>query len=548
MKNTSKSKWLILSILAYFIIGFVIFYVTLPSLNWHDPAFWTYMTFMLALLLIPIIAYGSLPAKLTPGKDLKPYRKYAIGILAFVILFPVLMGIFTTRVFHADSYANRIEVENVDFSTINEVDFTKTPIIDRDTTESLGDRVMGQMTDLVSQFTVSDEYTQISYKDSVYRVTPLEYADLIKWFMNQKDGVPAYITVDSTNGKSKLVTLESLGLDNMHYVPSAKFSKNLYRHLRFKYPTQIFGNPSFELDEEGHPWYVCTTYTYFGVGSKKSVTGAIFVNPITGESTRYDVDEIPAWSDRIYPESMVIEEIDDYGSLQKGFINSIFGQKGVIQTSTGYNYLEKDGDIWMYTGITSVTKDSSNLGFILVNMRTHEALRISAPGADETSAMKSAQDEVKNYGYEATFPVLVNVNGNPTYLMSLRSSTSEESTTTGVIKMYAMVDATDYQKVATVSVEEGLDALKKAMLEVQGTSSKGNAISDTTELTITVKNLQKIFVEGNTKYYFEDENGNRYKIDFSTKYEDKLAFLKEGDTLTILYVESEGIMTINALK
>jgi len=462
MKNMNKNKWLVLFALAYLLIGFVLFYVSMPALNWHDPGFWTYITFMMILLCVPVIIHGSLPGKIVINDSTKPYKKIAIGVLVFCIVFPLLMGLVSSRVFNASEYAKRIEIKNVEFDTINEVDFSKTPIIDRDTTESLGDRVMGQMTELVSQFTVSEEYTQISYKDSVYRVTPLEYADFIKWFMNQKDGIPAYITVDSTNGKAKLVSLESLGLDNMKYVPSAKFGKKLYRHLRFRYPFEIFGSPSFELDEEGHPWYVCTTYTYKGVGNKKSVTGAIFVDPITGESTRYALKEVPTWSDRIYPESVVMEEIDDYGSLQKGFINSIFGQKGVIQSSSGYNYIEKDGDIWLYTGITSVTKDSSNLGFILVNLRTHEAQRINAPGADETSAMKSAQDEVKNYGYESTFPVLVNVNGNPTYLMSLRSSAGDDSAT-GVIKMYAMVDATDYQKVATVSVEEGLDTLKKQM-------------------------------------------------------------------------------------
>lgn len=547
MKNMTKNKWLVLAGIGYILIGFIFYYVSMPSLNWHDPSFWTFITLMMILLLVPVIIHGSLPGKLVINDATKPYKKIAIGILVFCIAFPLVMGFITTRVFHSKEYASRIKIETVAFDTINEVDFSKTPIIDRNTTDSLGDRVMGQMTELVSQFTVSNEYTQISYKDSVYRVTPLEYADFIKWFMNKNDGIPAYITVNSTNGKAKLVTLESIGLDNMKYVPSAKFGKKLYRHLRFRYPFEIFGSPSFELDEDGHPWYVCTTYTYKGVGSKKSVTGAIFVDPISGDSTRYALKDIPAWSDRIYPESMVIEEIDDYGSLQKGFINSIFGQKGVIQTSSGYNYIEKDGDIWLYTGITSVTKDSSNLGFVLVNLRTHEALRINAPGADETSAMKSAQDEVKNYGYESTFPVLVNVNGNPTYLMSLRSSAGENSTT-GVIKMYAMVDATDYQKVTTVSVEEGLDTLKKQMLEIQGTSGKVDTSKDIKEVTITVSNVQKIFVEGNTKFYFQDEKGNKYKIDFSTKYEDQLAFLKNGDTLTITYVESEGIMSIRGFK
>lgn len=544
MKNKSKNKILVISIIAYLLFGAAVYYVTLPPLNWHAPEFWTFITLMVGILVVPVIIYSSIPTKNYYKPKLKPIRKYAIIVIAFCIVFPIVMSTVTAKFFNAKEYSKRINIENVEFTTIKEVDFSKTPIIDRNTTEALGDRVMGQMSELVSQFNVSDEYTQISYKDSVYRVTPLEYADWIKWWSNKDDGIPAYITVDSTNGKASLVKLQDAGYENLQYVPSAKFSKNLNRHLRFKYPTEIFGSPSFELDEDGHPWYVCTTYTYKGVGNKKSVTGAIFVDPITGDSTRYDLKDVPKWADRIYPESLIIEQIDDYGSLQKGFINSVFGQKGVIASSSGYNYIEKDGDIWLYTGITSVNKDSSNLGFILVNMRTHESLRIDAPGADETSAMKSAQDEVKNYGYEATFPVLVNVNGNPTYLMSLRAPSSD--TSKSVIKMYAMVDATDYQKVVTVSVDEGVQALKKKMLDLQGNGKVSK--DELTTTTITVSNLQRISVDGNTKYYFEDENGKKYKIDFSTKYEDQLAFLKDGDQLTIQYVESEGIMSINKIN
>lgn len=297
MKNKNKKKILAILIIAYLLFGAVVYYVTLPPLNWHAPEFWTFITLMVGLLVVPVIIYSSIPTKDYYKPGLKPIRKYAIIAIAFCIVFPIVMSTVSAKFFNAKEYSKRIDIENVEFTTIKEVDFTKTPIIDRNTTEALGDRVMGQMSELVSQFNVSDEYTQISYKDSVYRVTPLEYADWIKWWSNKDEGIPAYITVDSTNGKASLVKLEDAGYENLQYVPSAKFSKNLTRHLRFKYPTEIFGSPSFELDEDGHPWYVCTTYTYKGVGNKKSVTGAIFVDPITGDSTRYDLKDVPKWAD-----------------------------------------------------------------------------------------------------------------------------------------------------------------------------------------------------------------------------------------------------------
>ena len=306
------------------------------------------------------------------------------------------------------------------------------------------------------------------------------------------------------------------------------------RHLRFQHPTEIFGSPSFEIDEKGRPWYICSTYTYKGVGAKKSVTGAIFLDPITGESTKYDKGNIPTWADRIFPESLVIDELDENGSLQGGYWNSVFGQNGVTLTSEGYNYLEKDGDIWLYSGITS------NLGFVLVNLRTHEAMKIATAGANEISAMKSAQSEVKNYGYESTFPLLINIKGNPVYLMSLKDN--------GLIKMYATVSAVDYQKVATVSSDEGLDALFKKTLNLLGTSSDNISAESMKTATIVVKSIEKLNVEGNTLYYIQTENNEIFKITFTTKYENQLVFLKPKDKLNITYVDTEGIKTIKEIK
>ncbi|MGN1276614.1 MAG: hypothetical protein ACI4UK_06465, partial [Floccifex sp.] len=350
------------ALIVYFIVLGIAYYFMLPPLNWHSPAFWSFFTPAILIFLVIVTMCSS------EGIHAPKRPVVIFGVL--VILAPTVLGFVGMRLFHSGEYATRIDVEKTEFNAIGEVDFTKTAIIDRDTTQALGDRVMGQMSDWVSQFEVSNEYTQISYKDSVYRVTPLEYADFFKWWANKAEGIPAYITVDSTDGTAKLVRLKDIGLDNMKYVPSSLFNKNLMRHLRFQYPFEIFGSPSFEIDEDGHPWYVCSTYSYKLVGNKKYVTGAIFMDPITGDSKKYDLKSVPTWADRIFPEALVIEEIDDYGSLQKGFINSIIGQKGVIKSSSGYNYIEKDGDIWLYTGVTSANSDSSNLGFILVNLRT----------------------------------------------------------------------------------------------------------------------------------------------------------------------------------
>ena len=553
-----KYIYFLIPVYALYIFG--MFYVMLPPLNWHAPAFWKFLALSVGPLLVLLIVFSFTKRQIDSFQNWRSsfhnknvvnmtseqkrwgtICKISILALIFVVVFPSAATLVTSRIFHAKAFSQRIEPKDVEFSEVPQVDFKKTPIIDRDSSIRLGDKVMGNMTEWVSQFDVSNEYIQISYKDSVYRVTPLTYNGFIKYFKNKSGGVPAYITVDSTSGKTQLVKLKDLGMDGMKYVPSAYFNENLSRHLRFQYPTEIFGEPSFEIDEEGRPWYICTTYTYSGVGNKKRVTGAVFLDPIPGKSEKYDTKHIPSWADRIYPESLVVEELDDNGSLKKGFWNSQFGQTGVIVTSEGYNYLEKNGDIWLYSGLTSANADESNLGFVLVNLRTHEAMKIATAGANEKSAMKSAQSEVKNYGYQSTFPLLINIKGNPVYLMSLKDN--------GLIKMYATVSAVDYQKVATVYTDEGLDALFKKTLNLLGSGSEDSISKESLKTEdITVAGVEKINMDGNTIYYIQSEKGDIYKISFTTKYENQLVFLKTGDKLKISYIDAEGIKTIKELK
>lgn len=509
------------------------YYFNHPAINLKDPEFLPILfIFVLILLVFISIFFNS-------HEKVKGTLQSTLGIVLGLIIIGGIGGMFfTSKIFHAKLYSQRIKVEDVKFNsnTLKEVDFSKTPIIDRKSTIKLGDKVMGEIPELVSQFEVSDAYTQISYKNSVYRVTPLEYPDFIKYFSNQSKGIPGYILVNSTNGKAQLVKLKDLGLGGMKYVPSAYFNHNLQRKLQLDYPTTIFGSPSFEIDEEGHPWYVCTTYGYYGVGTKKYVNGMILFDPITGHSKKYKEGEFPKWVDRVYPEDLVIKEIDDNGSLKRGYLNSVLSQKNVTYTSDGYNYLEKDGDIWIYSGITSANTDSSNLGFVLTNLRTHKTLKFACSGANEKAAMESAEGEVKNYGYKATFPLLVNVSGNPVYLLSLKDNG-------GLVKQYAMVDAKDYQRVVVYSADtyRNLSKLQKSYIK---TLSGEEITSSSKKETIKIKTIRILNVDEKTKIYLTDTNNKKYKIEATSSNEDTIAFLKEGDNITIQYIESD----VNIIK
>lgn len=528
---TGKQKALRASILTG--VAILLYYSYFPAVNFHSIGFWIYAIVVVSTGILLFSGHeknSAAETALVRGRRSKMKKRSLSHLSGGTLVSWILVGCLCfwgfllaieSPLFRSSAYANRIQVTNVEFSSIPAYSFNKTAIIDRDSAQQLGDKVMGEMSDLVSQFDVSEEYAQISYQEGTYRVTPLAYNGIIKYFRNRNDGIPGYILVNTTTGSARLVRLE----DRMRYVPSAWFNENLYRHLRFSYPTVIFGSPTFEIDDDGKPWYVCTTYTYSGFRSLKRVTGLILVDPVDGSSTRYGLDEIPAWVDRVFPEELVETELNDYGRYQNGFFNSIFSQEGVIQTSEGYNYISKDGDIWLYTGMTSVVSDDSNIGFMLVDLRTHEAQFIATSGADEYSVMASAEGEVLNYGYTATFPVLVNIQNRPVYILSLKDSA-------GLVKMYAMVDARDYQQVYTIKADKNSEtALNALIASFLGTDSA--ASGSTESATITVTDWKSAVIDGNTIVYLESENSDVYRVQLTQENASMFLFLSPGDKIDV---------------
>lgn len=519
----------IINILITLLIAGIAYYITLPALNLNNMGFYAFIFF---IILVYVFIDSALSNEI---KIIKKKQSYNLNIegkllyffagLGICIIAIMIVNFACSPVFNASSYQKRIEVDETgNFSEeIEEVNFNQLPLIDRDSSEVLGDRVMGQMNELVSQYDVSNLYTQINYNDQIMRVTPLNYADFIKWLTNRKNGIVGYITVDSVTGASNLTRLEK----GMKYSSSAYFNEKLERKLRFDYPTVNFGKISFEIDNEGNPYYIIPTIKYTAVGLKAKVTGVIIFDPITGESKKYKSDEIPNWVDIAYSASLVIEQVDDWGIYKNGFLNSIFGQKNVVKTTDGYNYLAMNDDVYLYTGITSVVSDESNLGFILTNMRTGKTKYYSVPGAEEFSAMNSAEGQVQDMGYTSTFPLLINLKGKATYLVSLKDSS-------GLVKMYGFVDVKDYQKVVVTDSASGIIAAKDNYLR----STKEEASDDDLKIEeIKVDSIVTATINGYTYYYISSKE-QKYKL--SITLDDKLPFIKIGDTLKIGYYDIES--------
>ena len=529
-----KNLWIVR--LAFVLLfAFILYYFSLPAINLHNPGFYAYLfTVFVVYLFSSVIMLADSHHVIRRMRDLPKNLFMMTSVVITIVGLIVITNIICSPMFSSGSYARRITIkEDTSFTDdIKEVDFTKVPLLDKDSSQKLGDRVMGQMSELVSQYYVSDLYTQINYNSEIVRVTPIEYNGFIKWLNNKGHGVLGYIKVNSVTGASELVKLK----EGMKYMPSAYFFKNLNRALRFKYPTTIFGNISFEVDNEGNPYWVVPTIKYTAVGLKEEIDGIVLMNPIDGSTKRYAVDEIPAWSDQVFSAGLIIEQIDDWGMYKKGFINSVFSQNGVVQTTDGYNYLVRDDDVYMYTGITSVSTDESNIGFVLTNLRTKETNFYAVPGAEEYSAMASAEGQVQQMHYTSSFPLLINLNSRPTYLLSLKDNA-------GLVKMYAFVDVVDYQKVVVTDSTLGIDAAANNYL--LSANFGGSSISSNTK-EIMVKTISSAIIDGNTYYYIEDTNGLKYRV--SIKVNNNLPFVKSGDTINISFNKEASITEIVSIK
>ncbi len=517
------------SLIITLVVAAIYFYFLLPPINPTCLSFWFFIIFLLIVFAVSAFSFNTIT--LITNANTLDFRHIKIdrGPMVFVIaIFVILGGIIITNVvlsplFIPNAFATRIYIDqdNVFHKDIAPVDYTKLPVIDKASSMRLGDRVMGQLPELVSQFDVSSLYTQINHQGEIVRVTPLEYSDFFKYLNNRHEGTAGYIKVNSVTGETELVRLEN----GMKYMNSAILNQKLDRKLRFSYPTKIFGGKYFELDTEGNPIWVVPTIQYAGVNLRPAVEGVIILDPVTGDSDFYNVAEAPKWIDHVYPSQLIIEKTDDWGRYKGGFWNSLFGQRNVVRTTRGYNYTIIDDDVYLYTGITSVIGDESNLGFILTNLRTGNTNFYTAPGAEEYSARASAEGQVQHMNYQATFPLLVNVKNQPTYFLSLKDQA-------GLVKMYALVDVRDYQKVVVTDITEGV---AQAFLNYIG-----DQIDDASliQQKITIAEIATASIGGNSYYFITDKSGERFYVSIRVN-QDLLPFLKPNDEINIGFYETD---------
>lgn len=538
MKKITKN--VIIFIVALILLG-VYYYVTIPAVNIHSAGFWMVL---MALILFITILYtvtqfrkqmkSGVVQKKSLRKAYKEFKFVKIGILLFFVVFFVFLigNILSSPIVNAEKYKNLIQVQESDFTEdIEQVRYNTIPLLDKDSAALLGNRKMGSMVDMVSQFEVSTDYTQINYKGTPVRVTPLVYASTIKWLTNHKAGIPAYILIDMATQNTECVKLEQA----IKYSKSEYFNHNIYRHLRFHYPTYIFDDQIFfEIDDKGTPYWVCPVKKFnIGLFGGQTVGNVVLCNALTGECTDYPVEKVPSWIDKVYSAELLTQLYNYYGMYQHGFFNSLLGQKDCLTATNGYNYIAIDDDVWVYTGVTSVSKDQSNVGFVLMNQRTMETKYYKVEGAIEDSAMSSAEGQVQNLGYQATFPLLLNISDEPTYFMALKDGA-------GLVKKYAMVNVQKYQWVAIGDTVKDCENVYVKLLATNGISN--NADENLYEQAAgKIDAIAPIVIEGNTHYYILLENSDKlYDVNATDENLQTIIRYQAGDDIKFTYSADES--------
>lgn len=570
---------LLISFIATVVIGAGIYYMMLPAFNIHSTDCYVFLIILIALFMVVFSLLIGANKKIERREYVKKKSivpLIIVGILVVVMLIGYVVG---CTLFRARDYSGLISVSSSDFNEdFSDISYDEVPRLDKLTAKTLADQQLGSLSEYKSQYVVSSTSTQINYKGSPVRVAYLEYADVFKWFNNTKNGLPAYMLIDVVSQKVQVVNCVERFGEGIKYSPTELFNEKLIRHLRFQYPTAILDTPNFEIDDNAHPYWITPVLDKtIGLFGGTDVKGVIITDALTGESKYYSMDTVRndkslSWIDVVYNENLLIEQYDYYGKLSNGFWNSIIFQNDVNIASSGNGYIAMDDDVWVYTGVTSSESDSSNFGFILCNQRTKETKYYKNGGAMEVSAMESAKDAVQNYGYNATFPILLDIEGQPTYFMSLYGDSY-------TVKGYALVNLEDKTVVGTglldvaksdakalnSAVENYIDALKDKGVVSKNASADDYKVDETgndnstddaanpadnnqkpddtvndskdNKITGEITDIKTSVNNGNTVYYLQINN-KYYYIAVNDCME--VLLMKKGDTVTVSFEKDDS--------
>ncbi|MEY4926349.1 MAG: hypothetical protein RI894_785 [Bacteroidota bacterium] len=527
-----------------FLLGLVLFYTMMPVLNFGFSGIGSLLLilYLASIALRQKVRFEAMPVIEGHEPNYK-LRGLSLGRWDFVIIAFLLLYIFvipfvtSAPIFHSARYRELMgEVKTgADFSKhIAPISLDQVRVVDEDLAALLGDKIIGSQSALGSKVHLGS-FTIQKVGNGLFWVAPLIHSGFFKWFSNQ-EGSTGYVMVSATDERDVRLVQEANGKPvHIRYQSGAYFLDYLPRYLYWHgYMTTGLTDYTFEIDDNGTPFWVVTTYTKRIGFSGNDATGVITMNAATGEIAQYGISDAPAWIDRIQPADFINEQLDSWGEYVHGYWN--FSNEGKL-TTTQYPtlvYGENNKSYW-YAGLTSVGADESTVGFVLVDTRTKQATYYRQGGATEKAAQHSAEGKVQEKGYRATFPTPYNINGVPTYLMTLKDNA-------GLVKMFAMVAIGDYTTVGVGNtLQESLFSYKNGLT---ATGNKINAGSEKNQVTLngTVSRITADLKNGMSYYYFMLRGSDKIFIGTS-QLSVELPLTREGDAITILFNNDNEAIT-----
>ncbi len=510
-----KLKLSVAIVISLILLAFIL-YFSMPVLSYKFAG--SYI--VLAFVILPLLFVSKLKKPIT-------YIYMVWGLLLLIMLFS------TMPLFRAQAYRNLIgKIRSTNFTElVSPVALNQIPVVDRDFASMLAEKKLGDDFALGSRVSLGWPTRQMVDGELLW-VIPLLHSGFFKW-INNLEGTPAYLVVSATNPQDVRFVREAKGQPvKIKYQPNAYYQQNLHRHLyQHGFITKGLTDFTFELDDDGVPYWTTTVYNKNVGVSGDDAVGIALVKTDTGEITYYPKDKVPVWIDRINPADYVISQLNWWGNYVHGFWNTVFGKRDMLMTTEGYNVIYgTDNKCYFYTGMTSVGADEGAVGFVLVDTRTKQTHLYKLSGATEYAAMQSAEGKVQNFKYRATFPILINVSGLPTYFITLKDNA-------GLVKMYAMVSVKDY---SVVGVGETVKGTRDSYLMVLSSSRAGNLPNTTinkVETTGTISRIGSDIRDGRTYYYLTLVEIPDKILVANSDLSSQLPVTQRGDKVEVVFVK-----------
>ena len=494
-------------------------------------------TSLFSTLAIFFVLAGVLDMMFDKGEQTSKLAKTNFSIAIVLVIYIIVVPFITSSpILHSKAYRNLLgEVKESNFNKdVSPVSVNEIRLVDEEMAMKLGDKKLGEVPAIGSVSKLGKFHIQ-SIDGELYWVAPLVHRDLIKWVTNMS-GTNGYVMVSATDPQDIRLVQEVDGKPiKIVYQPDAYLHQDLKRHMYLNgYVNVGMTDFTLEIDDKGKPYWVVTLYENAIGYEGKNAKGIATVDAQTGAVKSYDINNAPKWIDRIQPQEFITDQINDWGTYVNGFLNSVISEKDVLVATEGTSLVYgDDGKSYWYTGITSAGADDSTIGFMLVDTRTKEAKLYRQPGATETAAMVSATGKVQEKNYEATFPVMYNILGKSTYVMSLKDKA-------GLVKMVAFVSVEDFNIVGIGDTTEEAYKNYKEQLKSKGNNIEVENETNKESKTGIIQRINSDVVDGNTSYYFTVDTLKDSIFVVSSKVSNEVPLTKEGDSVKIGYEKGQS--------